>query len=209
MIKTIVFDFDETIYIGYIGNPKKYDLYLVDTALGLGTYDKLSDKYGIRGRDIKDFVDASREEGLDYIKVVENFKRIIFRHKHTGDVKVLPNELFRKLREKYPIYIASMSQQNYLNNYFKVYGIDRENFVDVLSMDLVKDKSKGDMLKRIKERENCHPEEILMVGDSLTHDIIPAKELGMQTFHMVGDFNQLYDFFTENNILNCDEFKKK
>ena len=57
------------------------------------------------------------------------------------------------------------------------------------------------------EREKNRPEEMLMIGDNPFHDIQPALDLGMQALHFQGDFNQIYDFMTGNNILNCEKFK--
>ena len=58
------------------------------------------------------------------------------------------------------------------------------------------------------EDEGNKPEEVLMIGDNFSSDIKPAQQLGMNALHFLGDFNQLYDYFTQNNILDCEEFKK-
>ncbi len=47
-----------------------------------------------------------------------------------------------------------------------------------------------------------------MIGDNYSHDIEPALKLNMNALHFRGDFNQIYDYMTKNNICDCTKYKK-
>ncbi len=209
MIKTIVFDFDQTIYTGYAGDPKLYDRIIFEQCFQEeGLYEWLNRQYGLEKMDVKDIVEVCRKEGLDYKKFATLYNKNIYLHTTGEKVKVLPNKFFMKLKRRFSLYVASMSNVYYLRYHFQNYGLDINNFKDVLAMDLIDDDSKAVLLEKIRERENCKPEEMLMIGDNLNHDIKPALALGMNALHFQGDFNQIYDFMTENKLLNCDEFRE-
>ena len=65
------------------------------------------------------------------------------------------------------------------------------------------------MLIKIRQKERVEFEEMLMIGDSFSSDIQPAIDLGINALHFnTKDFNQIYDYLTENKILDCEKFKK-
>lgn len=211
MIKTIIFDFNQTIYVGDVGdNNKIHDKTVVDMALGEGTYDKLSTKYHFEDKDIKDIVDIFRRDGFDYQMVSKLFSEYLFIHKIKDKLEVLPNKFFKELSERYSLYIVSMSQLNYLEYYFEKYNIDTTCFKGLLCLDLINNNSKGDLYNKIIKKIGAgnKPNEILIIGDNFKHDIKPALDLGLQTLHFkTGNFNEVYDYLTINNILDCTKFK--
>lgn len=210
MIKAIIFDFDKTVYVGDIGDSNKSnDRFVVEKCFGKGVYEDFVKKYGVDKKDIKDIVEICRKEGRDYKKVAQVFADNLFVHNIKNKLEILPNEFFQKLSKNYALYIASMSQIKYLNHYFSLYDIDRSCFKDLLCMDLINHASKAELFKTVMKRENCKPEETLMIGDNLFHDIKPALKLGMNALHFNGDFSQIYSYLTVNNICDCREFYDK
>lgn len=210
MIKTIIFDFDCTMYVGNNGDNKSNDRMLVEKCFGKGVYEDFVKRFGVNKKDIKDIVEICRNEGMDYEKLAKAFTDFPFIHKIKDKLELLPNEFFRKLCGRgIGLYVASMSQMNYLQIYFKLYDIDQSCFKDFLCMELTGHTSKADLFEIIMKRENCKPEEMLMIGDNLFHDVQPALALGMNALHFKGDFNQIYDYLTQNQICDCEEFKGK
>lgn len=214
MLKTIIFDFDQTMYIGNVGNTGKIwdkSLFMETFEDGAQKYEMLIKKYEVNKKDIKDLVDICFLEGLDGKKLSDNFSQSVFQHIIKDKIELLPNSFFRELAKHYSLYVVSMSQKKYLNFYFNKYQIDVSVFKDVVCMDLIKNKSKGDLFEKIMKQENNKSEEMLVIGDSYSHDIQPAKMCGsgrMQTLHFnQHNFNQIYDFLSSNNILDCEKFK--
>ena len=208
MIKTIIFDFDCTIYVGDNGDINKAnDKFLVDKCFGKGVYEDFVERFGVNKKDIKDIVEICCAEGMDYEKLAKAFGDYPFIHKIKDKLELLPNEFFRKLSQNHHLYVISMSQMKYLQHYFKLYDIDKSCFKELLCMDLINHTSKADMFEIIMEKENCKPEEMLMIGDNPIHDIQPAHEMGMNALLFLGDFNQIYDFLTESQVCDCTEFK--
>lgn len=210
MLKTILFDFDSTIYVGDIGDDGNLnDRTLVEKCFGQGVYEDFVKRYQVDKKDIKDIIEICKSEGRDYKQLAKLFSDDFFIHTIKDRIELLPNSFFQKLSNRYHLYIVSMSQKKYLEYYFDLYDIDKSCFKKILCMDLVRHTSKGDIFEQISKKEKCDPEEMLMIGDSYTHDIQPALSLGMKTLHFKGDFTQVYDFLTDNNICDCEEFKKE
>lgn len=209
MIKTIIFDFDCMIYVGNNGDNKSNDRRLVEECFGKGVYEYFVERYGVNKKDIKGIVEICRDEGMDFKKLAKAFTDKPFIHTIKDKLELLPNEFFQKLSKSYNLYVASMLQMNYLNHYFDLYDIDKTCFKELLCMDLINHTSKADLFEIIMKKENCKPDEMLMIGDNFFHDIQPALDLGMNALHFKGDFNQIYDFLTQNQICNCEEFKGK
>lgn len=210
MIKVIIFDFDSTIYVGDIGDEDKVnDRTLVEKCFGKGVYDYFVTRYQVDKKDIKDIIEICRKEGRDYKRLAQLFSDNIFIHTIKDRIELLPNSFFQKLSNKYHLYVVSMSQKKYLDYYFDLYDIDKSCFEDIMCLDLIHHASKADIFKLISKNEKCNLQEMLMIGDSYAHDIEPALNLGMKVFYFKGDFTELYDFLTDNNICDCEEFKEK
>ena len=147
MIKTIIFDFDMTMYVGDVGSVRGYERRLIEDCFDCETYKYLNEKYNICKKDIKDIVDFCHVEKLDYVKLAKAFENNVFQHINCEKVKVLPNEFFAKLKANHSLYIASMSQDKYLSHYLNFYGFDKSNFAGILSLDLINDDNKKMYIK--------------------------------------------------------------
>lgn len=210
MIKVVIFDFDGTIYLGDVGNKNKsHDKFIVKTALGDGVYEELDNKYGVSKKDMKYIVEVCKNENLDFKKVAETFENTLFIHKIQDFIEILPNSFFKELSKKCSIYVVSMSPAKYLQHYFSLYDIDKTCFKGIFSLDILKDNSKAVLYNKIARMENCQHDEILVVGDNFLSDIKPAIDEHFETLHLNEDFNMLYSYFENNNILNCEAFKNE
>ncbi len=211
-IKVIVFDFDNTLYNGDVWtNYNNHVLKILEKILPHKEAKELLDASVnvFQGNvHIDHIITLLKQKGYDYEKFLSLVKENVY--VHPCEVEVISNDFLKELSKHYEIYCLSMSNENYLDFYFDKYKIDRAVFKEVLSADLLaEDKSKVPILLDIIKKENIKSTELLMVGDSYSHDILPAKKAGVQYLHYnSGNFNQLYDYFIENNILNCEKYKK-
>ena len=212
-IKVIVFDFDDTLYTSenVWGNLYSYTINILEKFLSIDESKRILEESILMSKGKINFnmiTSVLQQNGYDAKKFVKNIAQTIYMH--TGKVEVIPNEFLQELSKKYTLYCVSMSDKTYLNYYFDKYKINKTYFKEILSANIVaKDKTKVPVLKKIIKKEGIFPSELLMVGDSFSHDIMPAIKVGAQTFHFnKKNFNQMYDFFTENGILDCEKFKK-
>lgn len=217
-IKTIVFDFDDTLYTSENVWKNLYD-YMIEI---LGTFLDKDEAKRILDESIKIKTSNSKNGNINNDKIVlvleqhgydtSKYKNAVDKnvYKHTGKVEPISNAFLEELSKKYSLYCVSMSDKAYLEHYFEKYHINKNCFKDIMSANIfAKDKTKVPVLKKIIKKEGIFPSELLMVGDSYSHDIMPAIKVGAETFHFnQKNFNQIYDYFTENGILDCEKFKK-
>ena len=213
MIKAIAFDFDDTLYIGNVwGN---YYNYIKDSLTKyFNSKEEAEELLTSHGYDNKvnldDVVWILVERNKDIKKLMDIVSSDIYKHA-TRYVKVISSNFLLELSKKYHLYITSFSNPNYLKFYIKEYKLPN-CFEECLSVDILgKDKNKIPLYRYIIEKENIKPSEFLVVGDNFKRDIVTAQNLGAETFYFNSqeNFNEIYDYFTKNNILNCDKFKTK
>ncbi len=212
MIKTIVFDFDDTLYVGDVWGKKWFaffENFVQFVVNNKSDYQEIIKKHELwKSLKVRDICIMAEKEGFGHRRFKKFLKYNIYEHA-TKEVKVINADLLKELSKYYHLYVVSLSAQNYLKHYTKLYGIDEKCFKKMYSVDLcAKDKSKSVLLKKIMKKEKCLPEEMLMIGDSLSSDIEPAKQLSIKTLHFNGDFNQIYEYFTKNKILDCRKYIK-
>ena len=91
----------------------------------------------------------------------------------------------KKLCEKFPVYIVSNSDIVHVKHYMNQIGINPAWFKSIISNQFIKrDRTKKHYYKDILTWENCTPKEAFVLGDSYNSDIVPAKKLGINTFHI-------------------------
>lgn len=213
MIKTIIFDFDDTLYTAK-DNWKDIDIYWKSVIRALvgkkeveNFFKRHKFKSPIHSNDVIGFV---RSEGYDMNKFAEIVENNFY---DRGDMKVetMPNEFFEELKKKYSLYIVSMGRRKYLDYYIKKYGIKESCFKKVISVysdNHFTIDTKTPIYQKIMEEEKNKPKEILVVGNGYSNDIKPAEELKMQTLLFNGDFNQIFSYFTKNKILDCKKYMR-
>ena len=213
MIKTIIFDFDDTLYTAK-DNWKDIDIYWKSVIRALvgkkeeeNFFKRHKFKSPIHSNDVIGFV---RSEGYDMNKFAEIVENNFY---DRGDMKVetMPNEFFEELKKKYSLYIVSMGRRKYLDYYIKKYGIKESCFKKVISVysdNHFTIDTKTPIYQKIMEEEKIKSKEILVVGNGYSNDIKPAEELKMQTLLFKGDFNQIFSYFTKNKILDCKKYMR-
>lgn len=199
MIKVVAFDFDNTLYNGYVF--KNYREYLKEI---LTKYFKNEDK-------AENFlIDCFKEDNHYTNKAVslrlqelgysaKRFVKLLGKHiyKHACIPEIISTEFLKELAKKYHLYIATMSTSQYLKHYMKKFNIDRRLFKKCYSVDLsAKNISKKDIYYKLLKREKISKDELLMIGDNPVEDIETAKEVGIKyLYYNKENFNQIYNYF--------------
>lgn len=90
------------------------------------------------------------------------------------------------LCEKYPVYLLSDSSKNYILHYLERFKINKNWFADILCNDYRSyDMSKAPYMADVVRSGGYSPKEVIMIGDSYYHDIVPAKKIGLQQAHIL------------------------
>lgn len=197
-IKCIIFDFDNTMY--YDVDWSAWDKVAQDwfekhcSYLGEEGRMQLLTKYKIKKRNgvyvlMDDLlckmlceIEGSPKAWLDYrdnLPLQDTFKK----------AKVVANRELEKCARIAKLYIVSNSRQISIKQIAKHHKIDLSFFEQIITNDFdANDMSKAKYYKQIMERENLTPKQILVVGDSKSHDIEPAEKLGMRAYQCQGGF---------------------
>ena len=123
-----------------------------------------------------DYLEGARERGGEGTSIVEDlYGRVVETTKESAEV-------LRKLHERYPIAIVSNFYGN-LQTVLSEFGFD--GCYDHLVESAVVGVRKPDpaIFTMGVEVLGMRPEEVMVVGDSLEKDILPAREAGCQTVH--------------------------
>ena len=211
MIKTIIFDFDDTLYTGsdvwgnWVDHVKRVLTELFGSEEKMKTFVEKNNI--VRNVPTRQIIKLCEQEGYTAKKFVKILNKYIC--PHTGEnIEAFSNEVLWELRKTKKLYIVSMSTKRYIKHYGEKYGIDLKPFKKIYQTNYCKHKSKGDVYQKIMLKNRLKPEEMLVIGDLLKNDVQPALDLGMNGFHFLGDYNQVYDYFTSNQILDCSKYKK-
>ena len=184
-LKAIIFDFDNTLYkdidwLNYnefvVENVRKIFAYLTDEE-----FENLLKKHNFNGdRVIESFAKICLEE-LGSTKKFWNFVKDI---KFDGDyshVKLFPRQILEELSKKYTLFILSNSSVDNIKYVSKQINLDLRFFTKIYDNKFKEDDlTKARSMKDILNESQIKPQQILMVGDSIVHDLIPAKSLGMK-----------------------------
>ncbi|MBR2433024.1 MAG: HAD family hydrolase [Clostridia bacterium] len=201
-IKVIVFDFDETMYF----SPSikvEYNEYIKRTVMALSNLTEeetllLMDKLGFT---------AGGEKRLSFTKNCESFGV----SKHAWDeyrlknffeidyskAQIAPNALYQNLAKKYVLYIASNEVLDNVLHKAKRLGIDLAPFKEILAPSpktLHTYQSKEQSFMAIQQKEGCHFDEMMMIGDRYNVDIKPLEDLGGHGV-LVQNTNDIVSFF--------------
>jgi len=193
-VKVVIFDFDDTIY--NTDSWKYWETYveLMLTHI-LGNKNRVNDflnKHGIscrtNGQQIATALIAeigSAKEMTDYL--AENIYDIW----DGTHIISLNNEDFKVIKNKYKLYIVSNGARAYVLCHLKKIGIDESIFEEIYQNDFENhNPTKQVVYSKIIKKEKVTPEEVIMIGDSYTNDIVPALNLGMQGV-WVNDLNDV------------------
>ena len=130
----------------------------------------------------------------------------LFTHPYNQDYKnmrYIDNETIAEFASLANLYILSNAPANNIARQLsEVAHIDTSNFKSIYTNPHnASCPDKAYVLRKIIEEERVKPNEVLMVGDSLTGDIMPAKNLGLQTYQVtkIDDLKRLLSILKQEN----------
>ena len=123
----------------------------------------------------------------DYLKIDSDLFRKDYLEFFKIDVKVL--EFIKKLKTNYKLGLLSNQLEDWLEEEIKKYNLDNVFDVIVASYQIKKAKPELEVYKGIAKKLKVYPSECIFVDD-LERNLIPARELGMNTI-LFKDLKQL------------------
>ena len=186
-IKIIIFDFDDTLYkyLAWEG----YNKFFIESIRKL--FPELNDnefnfyikKYKIINSDRVSENTAKLLLDLHgSTKGLYNFLKTIDYPCNWKEGEIFPQEIIKELSSKYKLFIVSNSAEENIKFVSKNMRINLKYFTKIFSNRFKEeDLTKSYNLKEIMKEEKVLPSEILMVGDSIKYDLLPAKKLGFKT----------------------------
>ena len=185
-VKSVIFDFDETLYSG--GDWSQYDKYVYDMFVEANIFKDFDEAERVLFENYPDEPDIG-QRALKYCtdngistSLVSEYNESHFFDVGLSKVDRLDASKLVELSKFYPLYVVSNSSLQYVEKSAKILGIDCKIFKAMMTNKFdSNDITKTPNLKRVLEISGQKPEEILMVGDNAVLDIEPAKKLGLQT----------------------------
>lgn len=184
-LKAIIFDFDNTLYkdidwLNYdefvIENVRKIFAYLTDEE-----FENLLKKHNFNGDRVIEFFARVCLEELGSTKKFWNFVKDIKFDGDYSNVKLFPRQILEELSKKYTLFILSNSSVDNIKYVSKQINLDLSFFTGIYDNKFKEDDlTKARSMKDILNESQIKPHQILMVGDSIVHDLIPAKSLGLK-----------------------------
>lgn len=215
----IVFDLDGTLYAfkgntfkdsplqkKILANAKRY----LATQLGVsqkeanGKLEALLSKYG---EEIS--IGVEKEYGLNRFDYFETVWDIPARGLVTYSKGLRP--LLLRLRRQYDLYLLSDAPKVWIDNVLRALNVQDVFFGRVFSGEGDERKGFGNIFSLLPKRLGCRSSNIVVVGDQVETDIIPAKQAGFKTIlvnkndipspadvsvRRIGDIEKALDTFT-------------
>lgn len=202
MIKVVIFDFDDTLYSDT--NPLPWKNFCIKTVeyflkklkvedseniLNIVKNSGFSDRQlikfivslGAKEKDVKDYMKSHNIEGNAF----ENCKKV-------------SNTTLRDFQQYFVMYIVSNSLETSVQDNMELLKIDSSFFKDIISN---KENSKKGEYENIIKREGILPNELLVIGNSYSSDILPALEIGANGKVVTSADFLFEDFFDDKGEL--------
>lgn len=200
-IKTIIFDFDDTLYSGDLwDNWSEYCHKALNSMLNINdktAFQKLAKKHNLTsdftGKDIAKVLNAE----LGSVTPWQEYQDKKMFELDWKKATVVNKKLLKHLSKQYCLIIATNSTKYNVQQYAKKLNINLNCFCDIYCNEFKgKDVSKKSMYQKIVCDYKLNPAQTLVVGNSVKTDLTPAKELGLKT-KLVKDAT-----FSENNLFD-------
>ena len=204
-IKIIIFDFDGTIHTGekwinwleYMRNVLKNTLPQYNEKQIKDFLEKYNLAYNCNTSDlayalIQEF--GTAQNMLEYLS--KNIYILDY-----PNLKVISTAFLDELTKKHTLYIVSNSPAEWIERHLKNWKIDKKYFKNIYFNQFnAKNPTKSFIYEEIIKNEKVLPEEVLVIGDNIKDDLLPAQKLNMQTLHTT-QINDIYSYFgyTEKN----------
>ena len=202
MIKVVIFDFDDTLYSDT--NPLPWKNFCIKTVeyflkklkvedseniLNIVKNSGFSDRQlikfivslGAKEKDVKDYMKSHNIEGNAF----ENCKKV-------------SNTTLRDFQQYFVMYIVSNSLETSVRANMAFLRIEPSFFKDIISN---KENSKKKEYENIIKREGILPNELLVIGNSYSSDILPALEIGANGKVVTSADFLFEDFFDDKGEL--------
>lgn len=202
MIKVVIFDFDDTLYSDT--NPLPWKNFCIKTVeyflkklkvedseniLNIVKNSGFSDRQlikfivslGAKEKDVKDYMKSHNIEGNAF----ENCKKV-------------SNTTLRDFQQYFVMYIVSNSLETSVQDNMELLKIDSSFFKDIISN---KEDSKKKEYENIIKRDGILPNELLVIGNSYSSDILPALEIGANGKVVTSADFLFEDFFDDKGEL--------
>lgn len=202
MIKVVIFDFDDTLYSDT--NPLPWKNFCIKTVeyflkklkvedseniLNIVKNSGFSDRQlirfivslGAKEKDVKDYMKSHNIEGNAF----ENCKKV-------------SNTTLRDFQQYFVMYIVSNSLETSVRANMAFLRIEPSFFKDIISN---KEDSKKGEYENIIKREGILPNELLVIGNSYSSDILPALEIGANGKVVTSADFLFEDFFDDKGEL--------
>lgn len=214
-IKTIIFDFDETMYYSptihetYVGYIKKTVMKLTDK--DEAEVLSLMNKYGFTSTGESRISFGKNCEKFGVTKEQwDNYRITDFFQIDYSTAKIVPNVVYKMLALKYSLYVVS--NEVYDNVLYKAnkLNIDLTPFTKVYAptVDQLKNYlTKSEVYKLIREKEQCAFDEMMVVGDRYSVDIQPLEELGGHGV-LIKNVDEITSFFADYEKNDRFDLKK-
>ena len=199
MIKVLVWDLDGTLFVSPEAAHlmKQTFINMVAKQRGLSTR-KAEGIFSLKTKNLNWSRATSRLTGQPERKVLEGLENTIDRSIHIKrELKVVG--ILKKLGRFRHIVLTNASHENTIST-LRLLGFAGEGkgkvspFEKIFSLDSVKSyKPRAKMFKQVVNYTHLPPNSHLMIGDSLTTDILPAKKLNFQTC-LVGGYKTEADY---------------
>ena len=185
--KIIIFDFDETLY--YAPNIRQHSINYQKSAITTLTNkteeeaEKLMKQYGytLENKNAEAFGNSIQYFGIspdDWDKFKKEHLFLVPKE----EIQIVPNEIFKALSKKYKLYIVSRDFFENIGVKANLYGIDLSNFDEIICPkaedNYFTPKSKTPYYEMILKKNNCKPNNVIVIGDRYKVDILPIEEIG-------------------------------
>lgn len=215
-IKVVVFDYDLTLYNTTPEYHNIWDNYtnkMLHTIFGQVSQVEFQNL--IEAFDLKPphTVEKVARVCLYHFGTAEPLLKYLFANPYDQDYKNMHYanaSLLREFANKATLYIVSNAPANNIERQLKeIARIDTKLFKGIFTNEhKASCPDKSYLLKEILKMEGILPRELLMVGDSYTSDILPAKKIGVATYQ-ISQQNTLEKLLARINQQQREEYDER
>jgi putative hydrolase of the HAD superfamily len=227
MIKGVIFDFDNTLYDYDICNKKSLEKVFnyINTNFSIDL-DTISNNYNNLNKMVKQSNSYSTKfnKSIYFKKLLEilNLKISIldiildiYESEFLSNLKLFDGlEYFIDLLKENNIKVIIASNNIFIQQYKKIIELKLENKVDLIitSDEIGNEKPSEHFYTYLINKIGINPENLVMIGDNISHDIEPSIKYGITSFHFkndnsevkikdkyfeFGSFNQLFTYISD------------
>lgn len=184
-LKSIIFDFDETLYYNPLAQ-ESYFNYLKKALLDLTNYneDEITNIIKLFGFDLAGERRVSVSQNCSKIGIMQEdwikYRTEHFYPENFSHIQTINNALMRSLLEKYKLFLVSSEYLDNVHIKASQMNIDLSIFSRIYASDGEKLQiiNKQEAYKDILQSEGLVPSQVIVIGDRYNVDIKPFEEIG-------------------------------